>query len=237
MGEQFSESSLRFLRGLKRNNDRTWFNERKSIYENELKKPLLLVIAEINEALLRFAPTHVRAPEKTMMRIYRDIRFGTDKRPYKTHVSAWWVRQGLEKTSGGGFYLEIAADQVLIAGGVFMPDRTQLLAIRNHIVEHHLRLRAEMRGRRLAAVGLTAMEGNPLTRPPKGFPGPSEALDLLSHREWGISGTFPIAMALGPGFPREVVRRFERLAPLVNLLNEPLVGRAKSPSFLPFSLP
>ena len=236
MRAHFSEAGLRFLRGLKRHNDRDWFNERKAIYENELRDPLLAIIQEVNEALLRFAPEHVRSPGKTMMRIYRDIRFATDKRPYKTHVSAWWARQGMEKTSGGGFYVQIAADQVQIAAGVFMPERAQLLAIRQHIVTHHQRLRSELNTRRLGAVGLESMPGNPLTRPPKGFDEPAEAMDLLRHREWGVAGSFPVAMALEPSFPREIARRFERATPLIAMLNEPLVARPGRSSFVPLPL-
>ena len=101
---------MKFLKGLKRNNDREWFNARKDVYETELKAPMLALIGEINGGLAGFAPVHVRPPEKCMMRIYRDIRFSNDKRPYKTHMAAWWARQGMEKTSGGGFYLHVSAD-------------------------------------------------------------------------------------------------------------------------------
>ncbi len=236
MGAHISEAGLRFLRGLKRNNDRDWFNQRKSIYEQEMKEPLLAIIQEINEAMLRFAPDHVRSPAKTMMRIYRDIRFAQDKRPYKTHVSAWWARNGMEKTSGGGFYIQIAADQVQIAAGVFMPEKAQLLAIRQHIVLHHLRLRSELKSRRLQTLGLAPMAGKPLTRPPKGFSEPGEGSDLLRLREWGVGGTFPVAMALAPNFSREIARRFERATPLVHLLNEPLLLRQKPASFVPMPL-
>ena len=236
MRAHFSETGLRFLRGLKRNNDRDWFNERKTVYETELRDPFLTVIHEVNEVMLRFSPQHVRSPGKTMMRIYRDIRFAKDKRPYKTHVSAWWAREGLQKTSGAGFYLSIAGDQVEIAAGVFMPERTQLLAIRQHIVTHHKRLRTELNARRLHSVGLTPHPGNPLTRPPKGFHEPAEALDLLLGREGGIGGIFPVSMALAPSFPREIARRFERAAPLVDLLNEPFATTAKRQSFVPLPL-
>lgn len=232
MDAHFSEASLQFLRGLKRNNDRDWFNERKSIYEQELKLPMLAVINDVNEALLRFAPEHVRSPAKTMMRIYRDIRFSKDKRPYKTHVSAWWARSGMEKTSGGGFYVDVAGDQVQIAAGVFMPERAQLTAIRTHITTHHARLRKELQARQMRTLGLEPLRGSPLTRPPKGFAGPAEAMDLLLCREWGVSGTFPVGMALSPEFARDVVLRFKRAAALVALLNEPLAPQKKSSSFL-----
>ena len=236
MRAHFSESGLRFLRGLRRNNDRAWFNERKAVYETELKEPLLAVIQEVNEAMLRFAPAHVRAPEKTMMRIYRDIRFAQDKRPYKTHVSAWWARTGMERTSGGGFYLQVSADQVEIAAGIFMPERAQLLALRSHLVTNHASLRAELRGRRLGAVGLAPIPGQPLTRPPKGFRDAAEAMDLLLCREWGVSGRFPIDMALSSTFAREIAGRFARAAPLIAMLNEPLIARPKRLSFMPLPL-
>ena len=83
MGTHFSDEALKFLRGLKRNNDREWFAERKAVYEREVKAPMLALIAEMNEAMLGFAPENVRPPQKAMMRIYRDIRFSQDKRPYK----------------------------------------------------------------------------------------------------------------------------------------------------------
>ncbi len=236
MGAHFTEAGLRFLRGLKRNNDREWFNERKSVYEKELKHPLLSLIQEINEGMLDYAPDHVRPPQKIMMRIYRDIRFAKDKRPYKTHVSAWWAKMGHEKTSGGGFYVQVAGDEVQIAAGVFLPERAQLLAIRSAIVTQHVRLRKELHHRALTAVGLTAIAGNPLTRPPKGFSEPAEAMDLLLCKEWGVAGSFPVEMALAPAFGKEIAKRFAKAAPLVALLNEPLGVRPKGSAFSPLPL-
>src|SRR5579871_896279 len=141
MAPHFSNDALKFLRGLKRNNDRLWFDARKDVYERELKAPMLAVIGAVNEAMLEFAPEHVRPPQKAMMRIYRDIRFSADKSPYKTQVAAWWCRDGLEKTSGGGYYFHVSSTQVMIAAGVYMPEREQLLAIRRYLVEHHAELR------------------------------------------------------------------------------------------------
>ena len=83
------------------------------------------------------------------MRIYRDIRFSSDKRPYKSHISAWWSREGLEKTSGGGYYMHISPEEVLIAAGVYMPEREQLLAIRQHLLVHHAEVRQALMDRKL----------------------------------------------------------------------------------------
>src|ERR1700744_15561 len=168
MATYFSSDAMKFLRGLKRNNDRFWFEARREVFERELKEPMLKLIGEVNEAMAEFAPMHVRPPQKIMMRIYRDIRFSKDKRPYKNHVSAWWVRDGLQKTSGGGFYLQVSSTEVLIAAGVYMPEREQLLAIRRYLVDHHLEFRKIMAGRKLRSL-MGETDSLSLTRPPKGF--------------------------------------------------------------------
>ena len=221
---------MKFLRGLKRNNDRTWFDARKSVYEQELKAPMLALIGELNEAMVGFAPMHIRPPQKIMMRIYRDIRFSKDKRPYKNHVSAWWVRDGLQKTSGGGFYLQISAEEVLVAAGVYMPEREQLLAIRRHLSEHHAEFRAIMKAKKLRAL-MEESDGMPLTRPPKGFAAEDPALDLLVNRQWGVSARLPAEHATRPTLAKDVLERFKAAAPMIEFLNTPLLGKPKRPMF------
>ena len=227
----FSPGALKFLRSLKRNNDREWFNARKELYERELKAPMLTLIGEMNEALAQVAPAYVRAPEKTMMRIYRDIRFSNDKRPYKTQVAAWWSRHGMEKTSGGGFYFHISATEVEFGAGVFMPQREQMLAIRRHLLEHHEAMRTMLaklaRGRR----PMTPFDGLKLTRAPKGFPPEHPALDLIRQRQWGVSAVLPVETALEPGLGDELVARIKASLPLVELLNAPLRRVTKEPLF------
>ena len=230
MGIHFSDDALKFLRGLKRNNDREWFAERKAVYERELKAPMLALIGEVNEAMAEFAPMHVRPPQKIMMRIYRDIRFSKDKRPYKNHVSAWWVRDGLQKTSGAGFYLQVSAEEVLVAAGVYMPEREQLLAIRRYLAEHHEEFRAVMIGKRLRSL-MNENDGVPLTRAPKGFPEEHPAIDLLKNKQWGVSARLPVERATRATLVKDVVQRFKVAAPLVALLNAPLVGKPKRPMF------
>lgn len=230
MTTYFSGEALKFLRGLKRNNDRVWFAARKDVYERELKAPMLKVIGAVNEAMAEFAPMHVRPPEKIMMRIYRDIRFSKDKRPYKTHVSSWWVRDGLEKTSGAGFYFSVSPEEVVIAAGVYMPEREQLLAIRRYLAEHHAEFRGLMKGKKLRAL-MTENDGAPLTRAPKGFPEEHPAIDLLRNRQWGVSARLPAERALKASLVKDVVERFRAAAPVIALLNAPLVGKPRRPIF------
>ena len=144
MPSHFTPAGMTFLRGLSRNNDRNWFNARKRIYETELKAPMLALVDEITQSMAAYAPEHMRPAHKSMMRIYRDIRFSPDKRPYKTHLSAWWSRRGMEKTSGGGFYIQIGPKDCFLAAGVYMPERDQLLALRRWIAENHRTYNAQL---------------------------------------------------------------------------------------------
>jgi uncharacterized protein (TIGR02453 family) len=230
MATYFSGEALKFLRGLKRNNDRVWFEARRDVFEKELKEPMLKLIGEVNEAMAEFAPMHVRPAQKIMMRIYRDIRFSKDKRPYKTHVSAWWVRDGLQKTSGAGFYFSVTPEEVVIAAGVYMPEREQLLAIRRYLAEHHEEFRAVMKGRKLRSL-MTENDGHALTRAPKGFPEGHPAIDLLKNKQWGVSTRLPVERAMKAALLKDVVERFRAAAPMIAMLNAPLVGKAKRPMF------
>lgn len=230
MATHFSSNALKFLRGLKRNNDREWFQARKDIYERELKAPMLALVNEINEAMLRFAPENVQPPQKAMMRIYRDIRFSKDKRPYKTNVAAWWARAGLEKTSGGGFYFHFSPDEVVIAAGVYMPEREQLLAIRRYLSVHHAEMRRLLAGKKLRAL-MKEFDGRRLTRPPKGFSADDPALDLLQCQQWGLGAHLPPETALEPTLLKQIIERFKVAAPVVALLNTPLAPKPKRPLF------
>jgi uncharacterized protein (TIGR02453 family) len=230
MATYFSNDALKFLRGLKRNNDRVWFEARRGTFEKELKEPMLKLIGEVNEAMAEFAPMHVRPPQKIMMRIYRDIRFAKDKRPYKTHVSAWWVRDGLQKTSGAGFYFHVSPEETVIAAGVYMPEREQLLAIRRYLAEHHEEFQRLMKGKKLRSL-MKENDGHALSRAPKGFPEDHPAIDLLKNRQWGVSVRLPGERATKKTLVKDVVDRFRVAAPVIAMLNAPLVGKPRRPMF------
>lgn len=219
----FRPAALTFLRNLARHNDREWFTPRKAQFEAELKEPMLAIIRKVTDAMLDFAPSHVRPAEKSLFRIYRDTRFSSDKRPYKTHVAAWWSHQGLEKTSGAGYYFHVSAKELIIAAGAYMPEKDQLAAIRHWLLNHHAAFRKVLQK---AAIRRTfsEFEGNPLTRPPKGFPCDHPALDLLRCRQWGLSTTLPAAAALEPGIAATLIRHFKLAAPVVEALNTPLAA-------------
>ena len=218
--------ALTFLRNLARHNDREWFTPRKGIFEAELKEPMLAIVRKVTDAMLDFAPNHVRPAEKSLFRIYRDTRFSSDKRPYKTHVAAWWSHQGLEKTSGAGYYFHVSAKEVVIAAGAYMPEKEQLAAIRHWLLDNHASFRKVLQ---TAAIrkAFKEFEGNALTRPPKGFPAEHPAMDLLRCRQWGLSATLSADVALEPKFADTIIRHLKLAAPVVDALNTPVAAAQK----------
>ena len=214
---------LKFLRGLERNNDREWFNERKAVYEAELKEPMLAIIRKITDTMAEFAPNHVRPAEKSLFRIYRDTRFSNNKLPYKTHVAAWWSHTGMEKTSGAGYYFQVSPKGVVIAAGAYMPEKEQLAAIRHWLLENHVAFRKVLQKAALRKA-FDEFEGEALTRPPKGFPPEHPAMDLIKQKQWGLSTTLPVETALETGFAQTLIKHFKLLAPMVDALNTPIAA-------------
>jgi uncharacterized protein (TIGR02453 family) len=170
-----------------------------------------------------FAPAYVRPAEKCLFRIYRDTRFSADKQPYKTHVAAWWMLEGLKKTSGAGFYFHVSAKEVVIAAGAWMPEKDQLAAIRHWLLNHHLEFRKLLQKPSVRST-FAEFEGNALTRPPKGFPCEHPALDLIQCRQWGLSTALPANAALKPGFAATLIRHFRLATPVVDALNSPITA-------------
>jgi uncharacterized protein (TIGR02453 family) len=219
----FRPQAFTFLRSLAKHNDRAWFNDRKAIYEAELKEPMLAVIRKITEAMTEFAPHHVRPAEKSLFRIYRDTRFSNNKLPYKTHVAAWWSHTGMNKTSGAGYYFQVSPKGVVIAAGAYMPEKEQLAAIRNWLLDNHVAFRKVL-DKPAVRKTFTEFEGEPLTRPPKGFPAEHEAMDLIKCKQWGLSTTLPAETALEKNFAQTVIKHFKLLTPLVDALNTPIAA-------------
>src|SRR6185436_12635721 len=132
----FPAEALQFLKRLKRNNTREWFNENKPVYEESVRKPLQSLVEILAAEFAKFAPEIQASPKSSLYRIHRDTRFSKDKSPYKTHVAAVFPVRALGKHEGAGFYLHISSSEVLIGGGLYMPLPEELQAVRTHIAGH-----------------------------------------------------------------------------------------------------
>ena len=227
----FPPETLRFLRQLKRNNNREWFLAHKDAYELKVKAPMTELVLALGQAMLLSAPELVVDPKRAIFRVYRDIRFSADKRPYKTNVAALFVPRGITKNTGASLYFHIEPTEVLVAGGVYMPDPPTLRALRQHIADNWEDLLAIINQRSFRRV-LGNLQGERLVRPPSGFSADHPAIDMLRLKQFYVMQTEPAKLAEGPDlFPR-LITLFSAMIPLVRFLNLPIQSRpGGSPKF------
>jgi uncharacterized protein (TIGR02453 family) len=211
---------VKFLNALARNNRREWFQPRKEIYETKLKTPMLELVEAVNAELLGFAPDHINDPKKAVYRIYRDTRFSADKTPYKTHVAAVFPRRGLAKEATGMFYFHVSPKSVGVGAGVYMPGPEELLAIRTWLAENHQAFRKAAKGLEKL---MGKLHGDSLTRSPKGFDPAHPAADLIRMKAWLYWVELDVELMESRRLFTEVVKRFRAAAPIVEMLNTPLV--------------
>jgi uncharacterized protein (TIGR02453 family) len=212
----FPPEAIKFLKDLEKHNQRDWFQPRKEIFDTKLKEPMLEFVEEINAELLKFAPEHITEPKKAVYRIYRDTRFSKDKTPYKTHLAAIFPRRGLGKDAGAGYYFHVSSKAIGVACGAYGPGPEQLLKIRRFIAENHKLFRAQNKL-------MGPLQGSTLTRVPKGFDAEHPAADLIKMKQWYWWVELDLALATSPKLKGEIVKRFRSIAPMVELLNKPLL--------------
>jgi uncharacterized protein (TIGR02453 family) len=217
----FPPEAIKFLKGLEKNNTREWFQPRKETFETKLKEPMLAFVESINAELLKFAPEHITEPKKAVYRIYRDTRFSKDKTPYKTHLGAIFPRRGLGKDAAAGFYFHVSSKEVGVACGAYAPGPEQLLKIRRFIADNHKLFRREING-------MGSLQGSTLTRVPKGFDAEHPAAELIKMKQWYWWVELDPALATSPKLKGEIAKRFRAMAPMVELLNKPLLKSAKT---------
>jgi len=222
----FADEAFRFLRGLKRNNDRDWFEARRKTFERAVKAPMLALIERLTLGMADYAPAHVRPAAKCLFRIYRDTRFSADKSPYKTHLGAWWSYTAVPKTSGAGFYMHVSGTEFVIAAGAYMPEKDQTLAIRRHLLEHHLEWKRLIEDKKVLRV-FSVHDPVALARAPKGFPPDHPAIHWIQWRQWGVTAHLPAEFALRPTLAADIEKRFRLAAPLVAFLNAPLAASVR----------
>lgn len=221
MASPFTPKSLAFLRALKRNNDREWFRERKSEYEEHVRGPMIRVLDALAADFPRVAPEFIADPRVSLFRIHRDTRFSADKSPFKTNAAAHLPPRGFPKGEGAGLYFEISPEGVWAGGGLYIPSSQQLLKVREHIVVHQSRFERAI-GSAAFKKKVGSMHGERLSRVPRGFRTDHPAAELLKYKQFLAGVEYPADFALSPRFYRELLEVFGAIAPFVRFLNEGL---------------
>ena len=211
-------SSFQFLKKLKKNNNRQWFSANKDVYQRELA-----AIESFTEGLLGQMKKHDRidtpSGKKSLMRIYRDVRFSADKTPYKTNFSGSFHREG--KSLRGGYYFQFEPGNSLIAGGFWAPVPADLKLIRDELIFDDKPMRKVLASSKVAAV-FPQLTGEMLTRVPRGYDAASPAADLLRYKQFLLVRHFPDAEVLSPDFITVAVTTMKALRPFFDYMSEVL---------------
>ena len=226
----FSEEAVKFFRGLRKNNTREWFAPRKDIYDQKVRAVMEDLVGLINQEFGKFAPLHISEPKRAIFRLYRDTRFSTNKTPYKTHIAASFPRQGMEKHAAAGYYFSVSDQEIEIGGGIYMAQPDGVLAVRTHIAGQAERFAKIVSSKKLIeAYG--PLQGEALTRVPKGFDAGHKAADWIRMKQWIFFKTLEGSEKMrSPSLLKDVAGRFQLLSPFIEFLNEPLVKAAKKPA-------
>lgn len=227
----FASEVFTFLRGLKRNNRREWFEAHRDAYTRDLLEPLRAVADELDVRFAKLAPEFEANRKRSLFRIHRDVRFSADKSPYKTHGALWVYHRapgrgvGKEIDGGAGFYLHVEPGASMIAGGIWMPPRHSLTKIRDRLLDDHRAFRrivgAAAFKKRFGS--LNADEpGARLKRMPRGYSEDHPAADLLRFNSFTVSAAYSDREMLAPTLPDKAMRDFSLILPLARWLNEAL---------------
>ena len=222
----FTPKSLSFLRSLKRNNKREWFHERREVYDTHCRGPMLAIVEQLAEDFRAFAPEMLADPKVCLLRPFRDTRFSEDKTPLKTHVGATFPNRALGRMNGAGFYFEVAPAWVWIGGGLWRPDTSQLQLVREHIIDNLPEFKAIVGSPRFKKLG--GLQGDRLTRVPRGFAKDHPAADYLQYRQFMAFREEPAAFATRKDFYQLLKSTLETITPMVRFLNEPLVAAERT---------
>ena len=221
----FTQRTLSFLRALKRNNRREWFQPRKEEYETHVRAPMVALLERLARDLPAFAPELIADPKISLFRVYRDTRFSSDKTPYKTHVAARFPLRGVPRGEGAGLYFEIAPGWVWIGGGMYMPTTADLHDIRAQIAATHPRGLHTIVTAPAFTRAVGELHGDRLTRVPLGYRKDHPAAHYLQFKQFLGSCEYEASLATSPRFYRRLLTVFKSVAPLVQFLNAAIEPR------------
>jgi uncharacterized protein (TIGR02453 family) len=210
----FSPELFAFLRELKANNERGWFNANKARYERHVKEPALAFIEDLGYRLPAVAP-HLVADKRSMFRIYRDTRFAKDKTPYKTHVGLYFRHARSAEADTAGLYLHLEPGHVFMGAGIWHPGSPALKRIRDALVARPDEWRSAVDA--VEPVWRQA-EGEKLKRPPVGYSADHPLIEDLKRKSFAITSPLSQKQATASGLLDECQARAERARPFLGFL-------------------
>ncbi len=206
----FRPEGFAFQRQLKRNNRRDWFAKNKARYDEFLVEPAMSFIRDFAPHLETISPhfaADARPSRGSLFRIYRDTRFSGDKKPFKTHVGIHFSHVGGKDAHAPVYYLHLEPENCFMAAGIWHPDTRALTLMRTAIVREPAKW--------AVARKKLELEGDSLSRPPRGFDPNHPLIDDLKRKDFISSVALTEAQLCSDKLMREFVANCKAMTPLV----------------------
>ena len=212
------KSTLKFLKELKNNNDRDWFQANRKHYDAAKEDLLNFVTALIAKTMSFDKDISDQEPKKCIFRINRDIRFSKDKSPYKTNMGAYIVSGG-KKSGKAGYYVHIEPGGCFVAGGLYCPPGPALKKVRQEIDYNTDAFRKILKAKKFKDT-FGELQGSKVKTSPKGYAKDHPAIDLIRHKDFIVSRSFSDKEVMSEDFLKETINTFKAMKPLNDFLNK-----------------
>lgn len=220
----FPKGMFQFLDELASNNNRDWFNENKDRYRSVVVAPVCDFVEAMRPNLEKISSHYIadsRPHGGSMFRIYRDVRFSKDKRPYKEHVGCQFRHEAGKDAHAPGFYVHLATDEILFGGGVWNPPNPVLGKIRDAIVDN-ANSWEKIKTNKTFIKRFNSIRGDGLKRPPRGFNPEHMHIEDLRRKTFFVMQAAGQELAMSPEFITEATRAFKAASPLMEFLTDSL---------------
>jgi uncharacterized protein (TIGR02453 family) len=207
-----------FLSGLTENNNREWMETHRLQYVVARAEFELIVDYLIMEISAFDSAVQGLSPKECIFRLNRDIRFSSDKSPYKTHFGAY-IAEGGRKSERAGYYIHLQPkDSSLLGGGMYMPSGEALKKVRQEVDYNSSELK-KIVSERLFKDYFGRVQGDHLKTAPKGYPTDHPNIEFLKLKSYFVLHNVTDEEALAPGFLKKAVRVFMAMQPFNDFLN------------------
>ncbi len=211
---------MTFLNGVLLNNNRPWFQENKNLYLKAQERINNMTV-ELIDGISKFdSSVKNLSVSDCTYRIYRDIRFSPDKRPYKTHMGIYVCPNG-KKSGLAGYYLHFEGDEAEYLGcnglftGLWNPDKNALKNIREDICYDGATFEKAIE----KAKNFTLDTSCSLSKTPKDFPKDSPYDYLLRLKQYNLVQTLPEGMLYSDNLIEWALEEFKTSLEFNQLLN------------------
>lgn len=202
------KNTIQFLKELKGNNHKEWFDENRKRYEG-CRKAFAKITQDIIDGIAKYDPELSAVEAKScMFRINRDIRFSKDKTPYKTNFGALMGAQG-KKTEGTGYYIHIAPEYNFIGGGIYKPSADKLAAIRQEIDYNPEPLEKLIKSKDFRET-FGEIRGETLKTAPKGYPTDHANIELLRLKSFYVLKEYDDQDVCAEDFIKEALEIYKK---------------------------